>query len=324
MPVPFSKEEIFSVKKQNFNELALEIFQFQARENEVYNRFIRYTTRKPEKINRVEDIPFLPVEIYKNHIVNSTGEPVSDLYFASSATTGQKSSRHYLFDRDWYELAFRSGFEKFYGDPESWNILALLPGYIENPHSSLISMVRILGAGDNDFYLSDFDALFQNLENRTQGKYLLIGVSHALVDFAERFQLSSGDNLVIMETGGMKGRKKEITREELHRQLMSSFGVQEIHSEYGMAELFSQAYSSGGGYFSTPPWMKVFIRSADDPFSMEPPNIRGGICVADLANVETCSFVATSDIGRMLPDNTFEVLGRFDHSEVRGCNVMIA
>jgi len=325
MNLPFNVGDIFSVKEQNFNDLTLEIFQFQAEHNAVYKTYIRHLGVQPKAVKKVDQIPFLPVELYKTNVVKTgSWEHNLNKCFKSSATTQMTRSHHFYNNQLWYETSLVNAFKHFYGPSEEWEILALLPGYLENTHASLIHMVRCLMGESEQFFLDDFEGLHEKLTSmpKDKRKYLLIGVSHALLDFAVQFP-DNYSNITIIETGGMKGRKKEITRAELHEFLKNKFNVQNVHSEYGMTELFSQAYSFGDGVFKTPPWMKIVIRGADDPLSLETNHGSGGINVIDLANQESCCFIATSDIGKIAGDGTFEVLGRFDHSEVRGCNVLI-
>lgn len=322
MHMPFNAEEIFSVKEHNFNELALEIFYYQAMENKVYRHFLECINIEPLAIKRMEDIPFLPVELYKQHGV-ICGNPPDSLtpYFASSGTTGSIRSKHFYRDVLWYNESLKRGFDLQFSDVGQLKIYALLPGYVENPHASLIYMVKELMQEDQNFFPEDYPRLQKALLEES-GPVLLIGVSFSLLRFANGFPASYPD-LMVMETGGMKGQEYEITREELHRRLCSGFGVDAICSEYGMTELFSQAYSKQHGIFSCPPWMKVMIRPIDNPFGATANGRSGGINVIDLANVESCSFIATGDIGRKHDDGTFEVLGRMDNSELRGCNLMV-
>lgn len=321
------QSKIFSVADSAaFNALALKIFQYQARENAVYRRFIQLLGQRPENVQQPEKIPFLPIELFKTEqVVTGAFEP--ELTFTSSGTTGQQTSRHLVRDAALYRESYFRGFQKFYGEPKDYCILALLPSYLEREGSSLVHMVQGLIEEshhlDSGFYLHDLQGLsqkLQKLESQNQ-RVLLIGVSYALLDLAEQFPQPLR-NTIIMETGGMKGKRKEITREELHRALKNAFAVQSIHSEYGMTELLSQAYSIGGGRFECPPWIRVLVREQDDPLSFSTGKT-GGINVIDLANIDSCAFIATSDLGRAYPDGSFEVLGRFDYSDVRGCNLMV-
>ena len=311
----------------DFEAVTLRVFRHQYLNNAVYRKFCDLLGRKPGKILSVEEIPFLPISFFKTHsIVASENTP--EEIFTSSGTTGMSTSKHYVTDRSVYERSFLSAFEGFYGNVKDYVILALLPSYLERQGSSLIYMVDDLiqrsADKDSGFYLDDLDALGSKLEelDKTGKKILLIGVSFALLDLVEsrEFRLK---NTVIMETGGMKGRRKELIREELHRILCRGFGVSAIHSEYGMTELLSQAYSSGNGSFKCPPWMKVIIRDPEDALSLQPVDKTGGINIIDLANINSCSFIATQDLGKIHADGTFEVLGRFDNSDIRGCNLMV-
>jgi len=318
---------IFSVSDDaDFRRKALEIFRFQYDRNPVYKRFCDLTDRPPQSVKRIEDIPFLPVEFFKYFPVVSAPPPY-DAVFESSGTTGMQRSRHYVKDLQIYRQSYATVFEMFYGPPSDWVILALLPSYLERNNSSLIHMMRDLvsrarpGSG---FYLYNYDALYRRLQQSMDSgeKILLFGVSFALWDFAERYRPRLS-NTVVMETGGMKGRKREPVREELHALLKEYFGISSVHSEYGMTELLSQAYSYGEGLFSSPPWMRVLIRDTEDPFDFTGPGKTGGINIIDLANVYSCSFLATRDLGKMHSDGRFEILGRFDNSDIRGCNLLL-
>lgn len=313
-----------------FERTALELFHWQREHNPVYATYLRHLGKPVSKIQALDEIPFLPIEVFKSHEVRSGNAPVEKI-FTSSGTSGSTTSRHFVADVSLYEQSYFKAFELFYGHStplEDWCILALLPGYLERSGSSLIEMVdgmiRMSSDADSGFFLNEFEQLSSLLaQKRKDGrKVLLIGVTFALLDFAERYRIDFPE-LIVMETGGMKGRRKELTREEVHALLKPAFGVQTIHSEYGMTELLSQAYSRGEGRFACPPWMKILLRETDDPFKMTPPGRTGAINVIDLANVHSCAFLATSDLGRMHVDGTFEVLGRFDHSDVRGCNLMV-
>ncbi len=330
MTWPISYDEVFRVNKHNFNETALKIFRFQVDQNAVYSEYLSLLDISPDSVKHWSEIPFLPIEFFKSHTITSgEWQPKDDQLFESSATTGTITSKHFYTDITWYNKSFLKGFKAVYGDPSEWCILALLPNYLEREHSSLIAMTNALidlsNQPSSGFYLYDHDGLKKQLEvNENLGqKTLLIGVSYALLDFSAKL---NGDfqHLTVLETGGMKGRRKEIIRSELHAELAKGFGTSPIHSEYGMTELFSQAYSTSNQRFTCPPWMRVDLTQIDDPFGKVQPGKNGRINVIDLANVQSCSFIATSDIGRMHKDGTFEVLGRFDHSEQRGCNLMLA
>lgn len=321
------QSKIFSrLDSDSFNALALEIFQYQAAENEVYRKFLKLLNNTPEQILRVEDIPFLPIELFKTERI-TCGHFEPQAVFTSSGTSGNNASKHLVRDLAIYRESYRRGFELFYGHAENYCILALLPSYLEREGSSLIDMAQGLieasGHPDSGFYLDDLSRLSEKLSKleKSGQKVLLIGVSFALLDLAEQFPQPLSKT-IIMETGGMKGKRKEMTREELHAVLKDAFGAKTIHSEYGMTELLSQAYSAGNGHFVCPPWMRVMVRQRDDPFSYTTGKT-GGINIIDLANLDSCAFIATSDLGRQHADGRFEVLGRFDYSDVRGCNLMV-
>ncbi|WP_436832171.1 acyl transferase [Parapedobacter sp. DT-150] len=303
------------------------VFHHQARSCRVYAEYLSALNIKPEDILRSEDIPFLPIEFFKSHIV-ITGIQEPQIVFSSSGTTGTTSSKHYVADLTVYERSFRIGFEQFYGRPDELTVLALLPAYAERTGSSLIYMVddliRQSGHPLSGYFLYNHDELYDALQqlNAQGAKTLLIGVTFALLDFVENHRMEF-PQLIVMETGGMKGRRREMIREEVHERLCGGFGVPHIHSEYGMTELLSQAYSSGNGLFRCPPWMNVYIRDTNDPFSSLPLGRTGAINVVDLANIHSCSFIATQDLGKLHPDGRFEVLGRFDQSDIRGCNLLV-
>ncbi|TLF46821.1 LuxE/PaaK family acyltransferase [Maribacter aurantiacus] len=318
---------IFDISsKTEFEAKCLEIFQFQYQNNQVYQRFCDYLNIEPERIKTLTEIPFLPIQFFKKHKVVSTLDN-EEIIFTSSGTTGSVASKHYVTDLNLYEQSYLKGFENFYGPIENYCVLALLPSYLERDGSSLIYMVNDLIDKSkhpfSGFFLNDLSKLasvLKELEAQKQ-KTLLIGVSFALLDFADAFKLEL-EHTIVMETGGMKGRRKELIRKELHEQLKRGFGVQHIHSEYGMTELLSQAYSLGDSLFECPPWMKILVRDTEDPFSLLPIGKTGGVNVIDLANVNSCSFIATQDLGKLNESGKFEVLGRFDHSDIRGCNLM--
>jgi phenylacetate-coenzyme A ligase PaaK-like adenylate-forming protein len=323
------KQQIFSIRtKREFDEAALAVFRFQAEKCEVYREFISNLGIDPALIGSTDKIPFLPISFFKSHDVTSDSGN-AEVIFTSSGTTGMINSKHLVTDVRWYEESFGKAFELFYGDIKSYCVLALLPSYLEREGSSLIYMAEDLvkGSGnpDSGFYLYDHDDLFNQLKRQQElGKpTILIGVTFALLDFVEQHQLDFPE-LVVMETGGMKGRRKEMIREELHQTLCKGFGVKSIHSEYGMTELLSQAYSKGNGIFNCPPWMRIITRDTNDPMTNLTGSQTGGINVIDLANINSCSFIATQDLGKIYVDNSFEVLGRFDNSDIRGCNLLIA
>ena len=310
-----------------FHDLALKVYRYQYQTVEVYRRYAAAIGRTPDKVQSIEEIPFLPVSFFKTHEVISEGR-TPEIIFSSSGTTGQVTSRHRVAEVKLYEQSFLQGFKAFYGEPSQYCILALLPSYLERGGSSLVYMaehlIRQSAHPDSGFYLDQYEDLHRKLkELRERGqKTILLGVTYALLDLAEQFPLHFPE-LVIMETGGMKGRRKEMIREELHAILEKAFGVPAVQSEYGMTELLSQGYSAGNGLYRTPGWMKVLIRDANDPFSWRLDGKTGGISIIDLANLHSCSFIATQDLGRLHPDGSFEVLGRFDDAELRGCNLMI-
>ncbi|HTH81868.1 MAG TPA: hypothetical protein VL490_02965 [Mucilaginibacter sp.] len=323
------KKEIFSINsEEQFNTAALQIFQYQAKNCRVYHDFISGLGVNDELVNRIEQIPFLPVEFFKAHTILSSADPV-EVTFTSSGTTGMITSSHHITDVSWYEDSFRKAFQLFYGDIESYTVLALLPSYLERQGSSLIYMaddlIKRSNNADSGFYLYNHADLAAQLikQQQAQKPTLLIGVTFALLDFAEQHPLNFPE-LVVMETGGMKGRRKEMIREELHDTLCRGFGVNAIHSEYGMTELLSQAYSKGLGIFNCPPWMRIITRDTNDPMSVVTNGKAGGINIIDLANINSCSFIATQDLGKIHSDGGFEVLGRFDNADIRGCNLLIA
>lgn len=321
-------DRIFTISSaKEFDHSCLEIFRHQSHHCAVYKRYLGLLGIRPETVKKTEYIPFLPIEFFKRHTVSSvTQEP--QLIFTSSGTTGSVQSRHPVADLTIYEKSFRTAFEQFYGAPTDWIILALLPSYAEREGSSLIYMVddliRESGNPLSGYFLYNHQELFDRLQHlkATGGKTLLIGVTYALLDFVENYAIDF-PGLVVMETGGMKGRRREMIREEVHDRLRAGFKVNAIHSEYGMTELLSQAYSTGNGLFRCPPWMKVVVRDTNDPFNVLPDGRTGGINVIDLANVHSCSFIATQDLGKTYTDGHFEVLGRFDQSDIRGCNLLV-
>lgn len=319
---------IFKIQNQNdFNELALIVFKFQFENNKVYRSFCDLINRHPSDVKKIQDIPFLPIQFFKSHNILSTLSP-TQISFTSSGTSGKQTSTHHITDLKLYEKSFEKGFELFYGAIQDYIILALLPSYLERRGSSLVYMVDNLIQKSkhpkSGFYLNNQSDLKKDLKelDKKNNKILLIGVSFALLDLVEKNKFSL-KNTTIMETGGMKGRRKEIIRSELHHILKDGFGVKEIHSEYGMTELLSQAYSQGNGLFKCPPWMKAMIRDTEDPFKILDQGKTGGINIIDLANINSCSFIATQDLGRTSVNHTFEVIGRFDNSDIRGCNLMV-
>lgn len=317
---------IFSISsEEDFRVVALEVFNFQFKNNPVYRKFCQLLKVFPEDVSSLNQIPFLPIEFFKSKKVLSGN--AEETIFTSSGTTGTIPSKHYVSDISLYEESFLKCFERFYGNPKDYAILALLPSYLERQGSSLIYMANHFIENnpypESGFYLNNVEELktaIESLERRNQ-KTLLLGVSFGLLDLVEkyRFQLK---NTIVMETGGMKGRRKEMIREELHQILKTGFGVKNIHSEYGMTELLSQAYSAGNGTFSCPPWMKMLIRDPEDAMTYLSPGKTGGINVIDLANLYSCSFIATQDLGKINEEDQVQILGRFDNSDIRGCNLM--
>lgn len=310
----------------DFKNAAIDTFCYQAENNLVYKQYLSLLHIVPEKIKSIYDIPFLPVSFFKTHKI--TTSEFSETVFTSSGTTGDEVSKHYVKDLSIYNNSFIKCFNLFYDNPDEYCVLALLPSYLEREGSSLVYMVNELikrtKNKDSGFFLgntSDLNNILKKYLNSSQ-KVLLLGVSYALLDFVEMFPQQLSHNFIVMETGGMKGRKKEITRQELHEKLSVGFGVNNIHSEYGMTELLSQAYSKGNGVYNSPPWMKVLIRDTYDPFQIMSNEKTGGINIIDLANRYSCSFIETQDLGKLHDDGSFEVLGRFDNSQVRGCNLL--
>jgi phenylacetate-coenzyme A ligase PaaK-like adenylate-forming protein len=319
---------IFDINSESaFDEKALELFKFQFEENPVYRSFCDLLYKHPSDVHKLEDIPFIPIEFFKTHKVLSTKKEIQQT-FTSSGTTGSVVSQHHVADLNIYKKSFQKGFAHFYGNIEDYAVLALLPSYLEREGSSLVYMVEDMIQESkhpkSGFYLNDLNAIKQTLsELETSGqKTLLIGVSYALLDLVEFHQFDL-KHTIIMETGGMKGRRKELIKSELHCILKKGFGVNTIHSEYGMTELLSQAYSKGNGLFSTPPWMKVLVRDPEDALTILEEKKSGGINIVDLANINSCAFIATQDLGKIHTNSTFEVLGRFDQSDIRGCNLMV-
>jgi hypothetical protein len=319
-------DQVFTQLTENsFEKLALSIFKLQSKNCRVYSEYLKILNCDPKTVEKISQIPFLPVEFFNDFKVVS-GEFTEETIFTSSATTQSIPSKHYIKSLSHYEDSFMRSFKQFYSDPSKYTFLALLPSYLERSGSSLVYMVNHLinkGQSGGGFFLYNFDDLKRNIVNLiTQNrKIFLWGVSFALVDFSEFCQIDLSSHIV-METGGMKGRKEEITREALHSMLKASFNLTNVHSEYGMTELLSQAYSKQDGVFSTPPWMKIYIRDLNDPMSVLGYGKTGAINIIDLANIYSCSFLATQDLGIINPDNTFRVLGRTDNSDVRGCSLM--
>lgn len=323
-----STHDIFTISNQKqFDKIALKVFRFQYENNLVYREFCDFLKTDVQKVKSIEQIPFLPIQFFKSHSVISSTNPI-ETTFTSSGTTGMITSKHLVTDLGIYEESYRKGFSQFYGNIEDYVVLALLPSYLEREGSSLIHMVddliQLSNQDESGFYLHNYDELIAKLIQLDHAgqNVILIGVTYALLDLVEKhsFQL---ENTIIMETGGMKGKRKEMIREELHLELCNGFGVKSIHSEYGMTELLSQAYSLGEGIFECPSWMQILVRDTEDALSYVREGKTGGVNVIDLANLNSCSFIATQDLGKKYPNGSFEILGRFDHSDIRGCNLLV-
>lgn len=322
-------DRIFQLRKndnEQFEDCALQLFYYQATNNPTYKEYLNILGKKSDEVSSVVDIPFMPIELFKTRTILS-GNCDPKLSFESSGTTGQQRSIHHICDPSVYERSYLKTFENFYGAFSNYCVLALLPSYLERGNSSLVYMAKDLiqrsEDPDSGFYLDELPGLASLIRKKKKDHCptIVIGVSFALLELAEKFP---GDysGTTFIETGGMKGRRKEMVRDELHEALRKGFNVKQIHSEYGMTELLSQAYSFGDGIFHPAAWMRVLIREMDDPFARPEKGRSGGIDIIDLANLHSCAFLRTSDIGRSLKENSFEVLGRFDHSDVRGCNLM--
>ncbi|WP_394344155.1 LuxE/PaaK family acyltransferase [Sphingobacterium phlebotomi] len=322
------QERIFSIDNEDtFNEVCLEVYRYQKDQCAVYSKYVDLLGKGKTGISHYTQIPFLPIDFFKTQQIIAAGHQ-AEITFTSSGTTGMITSKHHVAEVAWYENSFRSCFQQFYGEVENIAVLALLPSYLERSGSSLIYMVDDLiersQQPSSGYFLYNHEDLFNTLHKLKQRgtKTLLIGVTYALLDFCERYQIDFPD-LMVMETGGMKGKRKEMIREELHQILAAGFGVENIHSEYGMTELLSQGYSFGNGIFQTPPWMKVLMRDTNDPLSLIEQGKTGAINIIDLANYYSCSFIATQDLGKRHTDDRFEILGRFDNSDIRGCNLLV-
>ncbi len=325
---------IFNIKNEaDFLEAALETFHYQYQNIEVYRKFVDYLGKNIEAIKTLDDIPFLPIEMFKNHTILDQNK-TTDLYFQSSGTTQANLSKHWIGDANLYEESIYKSFAEFIGQPEDFIFLGLLPSYLEKQNSSLIYMVDFLmkksGKPENGYFLYNHQELFDvlqklNLENK---KVILFGVSFALLDFIDTLEsknlsISDAENLIIIETGGMKGRKEEMTKDELLSILQYHFKTQKVYSEYSMTELLSQAYSLGNNLYKSPAWMRIKIRNLEDPFSYVETGRNGAINIIDLANKHSCSFIATQDLGKIDHD-FFQVLGRIDHSDIRGCSLLVS
>ncbi|MEO8771294.1 MAG: acyl transferase [Ferruginibacter sp.] len=327
------RNQIFNFNDDDFEKWAIQIFHFQYTNNEIYRQYCQAIKILPEKVGSLDKIPFLPIQFFKTKKIMS-GDFDPAVIFESSGTTGSINSKHHVKDKYLYEESFLKAFKLFYGNVAGLSIIGLLPSYLERQHSSLVYMVNELINQSNHpssgFYLYDTEKLYHTLLANEKNKQptLLIGVTYALLDFAEKYSIKL-QYTTIMETGGMKGRREELTRAEVHTQLKQHFELAEIHSEYGMTELLSQAYSKGNGIFNCPPWMKIVLRAEDDPFDIRLTNniqgkfASGAVNIIDLANLYSCSFIATDDAGKLYKDGRFEIIGRLDNSDVRGCGLMI-
>ena len=319
-------ENIFKIKTiDDFESMAVKIFKYQFDNNKIYRSFCDLINKNPSDITNSNQIPFLPIKFFKSHIVLSSNQSI-EKKFISSGTTNTNLSTHYITDLKLYESSFENSFKYFFGDIKEFTILALLPSYLENKNSSLIYMadklIKKTNRKNSGFYLDNYIELKDKLIELKNEKVILIGVTFALLNLIEKFNFKL-PNLTIVETGGMKGRRKEMIRNELHTKLINGFGTNLICSEYGMTELLSQAYSTNNGIFQCPPWMKIHIREPQDALSFKKNGITGGVNVIDLANINSCSFIATEDLGKKNNENNFEILGRFDNSDIRGCNLLV-
>ena len=321
-------KNIFNISSENdFTKVALDVFKYQFENNKTYRSFCDLLNVHHSDINLLAQIPFLPIQFFKSRKIVSSNDEIQEI-FTSSGTTGSITSQHFVTDIELYKESYLNGFAHFYGDIKDYVVLALLPNYLERNGSSLVFMVNDLirktNQSESGFYLHNLDELTQKLIklDKNGQKIILIGVSFALLDLIEKYQFSL-KNTIIMETGGMKGRRKELVRAELHEVLKNGFGIAKIHSEYGMTELLSQAYSDANGIFKTPPWMKILIRDTEDALTILPNQKPGGINIVDLANYNSCSFIATQDLGKINENGTFEIIGRFDNADIRGCNLMV-
>lgn len=319
-------DKIFNVDDKNFEQIAFEVFQYQYTNNNIYKSYCDLLEKTPSNIGDIYGIPFLPISFFKSHSVMCTKK--YDKIFHSSGTTNENLSKHYVSDINIYEQSFLKNFVDNYGDPKDYVILGLLPNYMENENSSLIYMVnnliKLSESNDSGFFLKEYDFIIEKMKSlaRENKKIILIGVSYALLDLTESKNLNF-ENTIIIETGGMKGRRREMIKKELHETLKERTGLKKIHSEYGMTELLSQAYSKGDGIFSCPNWMRVFIRDINDPNFLYSNNKSGGINIIDLANINSCSFIATEDMGSLHKNGNFEIMGRIDHTDTRGCNLLV-
>lgn len=326
-------KNIFSIQtEQDFLNASLAAFRYQYENVEIYRKFVDYLKINPDEINSLEKIPFLPIEMFKNHQILDRNKS-TDLFFQSSGTTQMNLSKHFIAAPDLYEESIYKSFEQFIGKPEDFIFLGLLPSYLEKQNSSLIYMVDYLmkksAKPENGYFLYNHSELFELLNRLKDKKVILFGVSFALLDFLDSveslgFSIEGSQNLTVIETGGMKGRKEEMTKDELLKILQNGFKTDRIYSEYSMTELLSQAYSLGNNEYKCPNWMKILVRNAEDPFSYEQEGRTGAVNIIDLANIHSCCFIATQDLGKTLPGDTFQVLGRIDHSDIRGCSLLVS
>ncbi len=308
-----------------FEDKVLDVFSFQAKHCDLYKQYLDLLHINPSSVQSIHQIPFLPIEFFKSHQIISGQKNIQTIFF-SSGTTGQSVSKHHILDTSIYDESLTKGFHYFYGDIQDYRVLALLPSYLEREGSSLVYMCKQLieksQDSDSGFYLHNYEKLATILSKQHSKKTMLIGVSYALLDLAEYFPQPL-KNTIVVETGGMKGQRQEMVKSELHSILKNAFHLNSIHSEYGMTELLSQAYSKSNGIFQTPPWMKVIIRDPQDPFTMLNHHQAGGINIIDLANINSCSFIATQDLGKTLDNTHFELMGRFEIADIRGCNLLV-
>lgn len=327
-------EGIFDIStEQEFEQYCLKVFHYQYENTEVYQKFVDYLKINPVEVRQIKDIPFLPIEVFKNHRVIDKNK-TADFYFQSSGTTQMNLSKHWIADQNIYKKSIEKSFEKFIGNPQDFVFLGLLPNYLERQNSSLVYMVNYLmklsAKEENGYFLYNHDELLKLLEKlcETEKKVVLFGVSFALLDFLDSLKelnkkMPKNENLIVIETGGMKGRKEEITKDELLKILQNGLRTQKIYSEYSMTELLSQAYSLGSNEYACPSWMKVLIRNAEDPLNYVKDGRTGAINIIDLANIHSCSFIATQDLGK-IKNGLFQVLGRMDHSDIRGCSLLVS
>jgi hypothetical protein len=331
--VLFSPRDIFKIQSDSeFNQFAIKVFHYQYKQNPIYNAFVNHLfQRKKQDISSIQyytQIPFLPIEFFKFHTVTCFSITPTTLFFESSGTTQNNLSRHYILDESIYKESILRGFTHFYGHPKNYLFIFLLPNDDQRPHSSLVYMAKYLQSlsiyQESGFYLNDFNTARSLIEKhlKINTRIFILGLSYALMDFCENSSKIESPSVIVMETGGMKGKRKEMPKHLFHAYLKEKLAVNSIHSEYGMTELLSQAYSKNDGIFYTPPWMKVLVREMDDPFSIYTSNKQGLINIIDLANIHSCSFIATSDLGKLYDDGSFEILGRSDFSDIRGCNLM--